>query len=285
MIIKKIIYSIFFIIMSLNGVAQNKVTIDSLLYQLKIASTDSVKADLYNNLCWNYRVDSPKLGYDYGTKALNIYIEQKNIFKQCNVLNKLGINKRNIGEYSAALDNFYKILSIAEKPLCNLEIAYANNNIADIYSRLEKYDKALEFVDKALPLFQSVNNKFGIAYNYNLKGSIYESQKNWNQALNYYKLSLDLRLKTNDIAGAATSFIHIGDCCLELHLPDVALTYYKKGIEYYDKAGFSNYGQSYISLGKYYAAKKKLSKSSQIFECGNCQGSTNEEPNIHPKGQ
>lgn len=261
MIIKKIIYSIFFIIMSLNGVAQNKVTIDSLLYQLKIASTDSVKADLYNNLCWNYRVDSPKLGYDYGTKALNIYIEQKNIFKQCNVLNKLGINKRNIGEYSAALDNFYKILSIAEKPLCNLEIAYANNNIADIYSRLEKYDKALEFVDKALPLFQSVNNKFGIAYNYNLKGSIYESQKNWNQALNYYKLSLDLRLKTNDIAGAATSFIHIGDCCLELHLPDVALTYYKKGIEYYDKAGFSNYGQSYISLGKYYAAKRNYPKA------------------------
>ncbi len=181
-------------------------------------------------------------------------------------MNKLGINKRNIGEYSAALDDFYKILSIAVSPLCNLEIAYANNNIADIYSRLEKFDKALEFTDKAFPLFQSVGNKTGIAYNLNLKGSIYESKKDWKNALNYYKLGLELRLKINDISGAATSFVHIGDCCLESNLPDSALAYYKKGIEYYDKAGFINYGQSYFSFGKYYAAKKDYKKAIYYLE-------------------
>ncbi len=266
MTFKKITYTIFFLITGINGIAQNKAIIDSLLYQLNITSADSIKADIYNNLCWNYRVDSPKLGYEYGIKALKIYVERKNVIKQCNVLNKLGINKRNLGEYSAALDDFYKILSIAESPLCNLEIAYANNNIADIYSRLEKYDKALEFTDKAFPLFQLVGNKTGIAYNLNLKGSIYESKKDWKNALNYYKLGLELRLKINDISGAATSFVHIGDCCLELNLPDSALVYYKKGIEYYDKAGFTNYGTSYISLGKYHAAKKNYKKAIYYLE-------------------
>ncbi len=266
MAFKKIIYTILFLITAINGMAQNKAIIDSLLYQLNIASVDSVKADIYNHLCWNYRVDSPRLGYEYGTKALKIYVERKNILKQCNVLNKLGINKRNLGEYSAALDDFYKTLSIAESPLCNLEIAYANNNIADIYSRLEKYDKALEFTDKAFPLFQSIDNKKGIAYNLNLKGSIYESKKDWKNALNYYKLGLEFRLKIKDISGAATSLVHIGDCCLELNLPDSALVYYKKGIEYYDKAGFTNYGTSYISLGKYHAAKKNYMKSIYYLE-------------------
>jgi len=256
MILKGIIFFVVMLIASSNGIAQNKAIIDSLLQQLQIASNDTVKAKIYNSLCWNYRVDSPKLGYEYGLKALDIYVSQKNIQRQCNVLNKLGINKRNTGEYSAALDNYFRILSIAEKPQCTLEIAYANNNIADIYSRLEKYDKALEFTGKALPLFQSISNEEGIAYNFNLNGTVYQNLKEWDEALKFFKLSLGLRLKIKDISGAASSFINIGDCCLELNQPDSAYFYFKKGIEFYDKAGFSNYGRSYISLGKYYAAKK-----------------------------
>lgn len=256
MVPKRVFFFFAILLTGYNGIAQNKAIIDSLLHRLQIAGNDTVKAKIFNTLCWNYRVDSPKLGYAYGLKALDIYIAQKNIQRQCNVLNKLGVNKRNLGEYSAALDHFFQILNIAEKPQCILEIAYANNNIADIYSRLEKYDKALEFTSKALPLFQSVNNDEGIAYNYNLNGTIYQNLEEWEKALKFFKLSLGLRLKIKDISGAASSLINIGDCCLELNQPDSAYFYFKKGIEFYDKAGFSNYGRSYLSLGKYYVAKK-----------------------------
>jgi len=261
MVPKRVLFFFVILLTSFSSIGQNKAIIDSLLHQLQNASNDTVKAKIYNTLCWNYRVDSPKLAYEYGLKALEIYTKQNNIHRQCNVLNKLGINKRNLGEYSAALDHFFQILDIAEKPLCNLEIAYANNNIADIYSRLEKYDKALEFTGKALPLFQSTGNKEGIAYNYNLNGTIFQNQNDWNKALEYFKLSLELRLKIDDISGAASSYINIGDCFLELNQPDSAYFYFQKGIAYYDKAGFSNYGKSYISLGKYYVAKKNYKEA------------------------
>jgi tetratricopeptide (TPR) repeat protein len=240
MILRRFFCFVFLYIIGINAIAQNRAIIDSLIQRLQITTTDSARAELYNKLCWNYRVDSPRLGYDFGVKALNIYERQKNILKQCNILNKLGINKRNTGEYSAALDNFYKILSIAEEPSCTLEIAYANNNIADIYSRLEKYDKALEFSNKALTFFRSADNKTGIAYNYNLNGTIFQNMKDWKKALLYFKMSLDLRLKMNDVSGAASSYVNIGDCYRELNLPDSALTYYNKGIAFYNKAGFSN---------------------------------------------
>ncbi len=261
MIHKRYFGLVIFLFLGFSAIAQNRAIIDSLILLLHNTSSDSVKAELYNELCWNYRVDSPRLGYDYGVKALNIYESQKNILKQCNILNKLGINQRNTGEYSAALDNFFKILSIAEEPLCALEIAYANNNIADIYSRLEKYDKALEFSNKALKIFQSVDNKTGIAYNYNLSGTIFQNKFDWNKALMFFNMSLDLRLKMKDISGAASSLINIGDCYRELNMPDSALTYYHKGIAYYKMAGFTNYGQSYIGLGKYYATKKNYQES------------------------
>jgi signal transduction histidine kinase len=255
---KLLIFCFALLLAGLDGIAQNKAIIDSLLYKLQMTNDNTEKAIIYNSLCWNYRVDSPKLGYEYGLKALDIYTQQQNILRQCNVLNKLGINKRNLGEYSAALDHFFQILNLAKKPECNLEIAYANNNIADIYSRLEKYDKALEFAGKALPLFQSIGNKEGIAYNYNLEGTIYQYQNKWEKALTFFKLSLALRLNISDVAGAASSYINIGDCCLELDQPDSAYYYIQKGIEYYNKAGFANYGRSYISLGKYYTAKNNF---------------------------
>jgi signal transduction histidine kinase len=261
MAVKRIVYTIFILLLGCSSIAQKRAVIESLLTHLKIVESDTAKADIYNDLCWNYRVDSPKLGYECGLKALAIYTQQKNILKQCNVLNKLGINKRNTGEYSAALDNFYKILDIAERPSCNLEIAYAYNNIADIYTRLEKFDKAIEFINKALPIFKLEGNNIGIAYNLNLNGTIYQNKKDWAEALKYLKLGLNIRLKMNDVAGAASSFVNIGNCCLELNIPDTALVYFRKGIEYYDKAGFTNYGQSYISLGRYYSAKKDYPKA------------------------
>jgi signal transduction histidine kinase len=265
-LLRNIICIICLSIIGLNGWTQNRAIIDSLLIQLNNSKSDSVKADICNELCWNYRVEYPKLGYEYGLKALNYYIQEKKIVKQCNILNKLGINKRNTGEYSASLDQFFRILNIAEKPSCNLELAYANNNIADIYSRLEKYDKANEFADHALALFQSENNKNGIAYNYNLRGVIYQNQKVYRSASKFFRQSLEIRLQQNDKAGAASSFINIGDCYLELNMPDSALDNYKKGIAYYDKAGFANYGRSYISLGRYYAAKKDYREAIKYLE-------------------
>lgn len=263
---KRFISLVIFLFIWFSAIAQNRAMIDNLLLQLRNTTSDSVKAELYNELCWNYRVDSPKLGYDYGLKALNIYVSQKNILKQCNILNKLGINKRNIGEYSLALDHYFNILSIAVVPLCTLEIAYANNNIAEIYSRLEKYDKAIEFSQKALTIFKTVDNKKGIAYNYNLNGTIFQNKKDWNKALLFFKAGLEIRLMINDIPGAASSLINIGDCYLELNLPDSALTNYNNGIEFYKKAGFTNYGQSYIGLGKYYSTKKNYKESIRYLE-------------------
>ena len=100
----------FFLLISINCYTQNTKTVDSLNNKLKTALNEIEKADIYTELCWNYRDNQPVLAFEYGTKALKIYILQNNISKQCNVLNKLGIAKRNSGEFSAALDYFFQVI-------------------------------------------------------------------------------------------------------------------------------------------------------------------------------
>jgi len=258
--IKKIIYILVLIFISNTCFAQNMKDVETLLKKLEQASNDTIKAGIYKDLCWIYRSDNLKLAADYGVKALQLYTLHNHILGQCDVLNKLGIVKRNTGEYSLALDYFFKILSIAEQPLCNNEIAYANNNICDVFIRLERFDKALEFADKALPLFSISNDKSGIAYNLNLKGLIYKNQKKWNNALPFFKQSLDIRLQIKHQVGIATSWQYIADCYLELNLIDSAYLYYKKSLDLFIKNG-EKPGLSYIGMGKYFAAKKNYKKA------------------------
>ncbi len=98
-----------------------------------LASMDLEKrANLLYDLCWKHRADSPFLAIEYGNKAY-LYFEKLNLpCKQSEVLNKLGIVKRNLGQYSLARDNFAKAISIADSETCLHQKAYAYNNLGDI---------------------------------------------------------------------------------------------------------------------------------------------------------
>jgi len=251
--IKKIIYIALLLFYSVNIFAQNNKVVDSLLIRLGHTTTDSAKANIYKELCWELRNDNITSANDYGLKALTIYVQQKNILGQCDVLNKLGIVKRNSGEYSKAMEYFFKVFSTAQQPLCNKEIAYSNNNICDIYMRLEEYDKALEFVEKADKLFRLLGDKAGLAYVFNQKGLIYENLKKWTQALVNFKQSLDMRINLRQPDAIAVSLQNIGDCYVELNQLDSAFKSYQKSSGLFAKY---NNKSAYLGLGKYYISVK-----------------------------
>lgn len=254
---KKLISVIILLIISYDCIAQNKAIVDSLILRLNDLKSDTAKAHVYSDLCWEYRNSDIKLAYNYGSRALALYTAQNDILGQCQILNRLGIVKRNTSEYAIALDCFFKILSIAELPTCNSEVAYANNNICDIYTLLEKYDKALEYAEKAYPIFQAENNKLGIAYNLNLKGIVYKNLKLWNKALSNFTQSINIRKKIGHQSGVASSLGHIGDCYMELNQYDSAFICYNKSLELNEQAGSqTGIGFCYLGLGKYYAANK-----------------------------
>jgi tetratricopeptide (TPR) repeat protein len=77
--------------------------------------------------------------------------------------NLLGITYDSKGDYSKALDCYFKSLFINIKRKDVLSSAYKYNNIGLIMHRLELYPKAINYYNRALAIWKKRDNKQGIS--------------------------------------------------------------------------------------------------------------------------
>jgi len=239
---------------SFSSYSQSRAVIAELKNKLSYAAIDSTKATILNQLCWNYRYLNPDSAYLYGEQALLIYRKTDNFAGQSDILNKMGVAKRNMGDYPAALDCYFKALNISSDHNLLRELAYANNNIGDIYHRLENYTEAIVYVDKALKHFAEVNDSVGIAYAYNRKGEAYKGAKEWKMALESLYKAQNIRNKLSNKDMEAATWINIANCYFELHMLDSALIGYNKSIELLYDINEYERPSAHLGLGKYYFA-------------------------------
>ncbi|RXP60870.1 tetratricopeptide repeat protein [Lutibacter sp. HS1-25] len=237
------------------GYSQTNSKTESLLSVLKTKTIDSDKAEIYAELCWENRYNDFKVALNYGNKAIEIYSKQKNIAGQCKVLNFLGVSKKQHGDYSAALDYHFKVLDMNIEP-DNIEIAYAYNNIGEIYRLLGKNEEAIEYANKALKINELIHNEAGMSYNLILIGSVLGSEEKWDEALIKFKSALQLRVNNGNPERLSIMNYHIGNYFLKLNQPDSALVYYQQSIDGFKKSNGTDMSQ--IVYGKYYAATKQL---------------------------
>lgn len=150
---------LLFLICSSFGLAQNQVRIDSLLTQLP--HTQGIKkADIYNELSWEYHNDDPEKAISYAEQAL--YISQKKDYKKgtAKSLNNIGKTYRGLLEYTEALKYFFLALPFYEnEPTLRLEYALCRKDIGDVYKSRGVYKQAMINYHKAKDEFLKLNAK------------------------------------------------------------------------------------------------------------------------------
>lgn len=145
------------------------------------------------------------------------------------------------GDYSKALDFFFKSLKITEE-LGNKEgMARQFGNIGIVYAEQENYVKALEYFNKALEINVSIGNKV--------------NQANWLGNIGLvYKKQGDQLIKQGDSAGAYLSY-------------PKALDHYfqalKIGEEFWDKKRIE---LQHGNIGSYYLKMKEYEKALEYFQ-------------------
>lgn len=126
----------------------------------------------------------------------------------------LGLLYNNMGDYTLALDNYYRCIEYArwneeEDPGMMGKIM---NNIGTVFMNQNKFEDALRFYREAIVYKEKAGNKKDLASTYNNIGSIYMTTNAYDSALYYFNISLDLRKEADDRRGLGIVYKNIGEC-------------------------------------------------------------------------
>jgi signal transduction histidine kinase len=168
--------------------------------------------------------------------AEEIFIRIADRYGLAAVNNQLGILKANQNRFPEALDHFFKAakgFESSREKNAKTNAASAYQNIANIYTATESYDKALENYETAIRLFSALGNEdASIAMNIASKGLVYQKQNRHAEALRAYREAEKILIsKNND--GSALVFVQswIGSAYLSLKQYDLSLEYSNKALK------------------------------------------------------
>lgn len=238
------------------------VTEDSLLSLLKILPDDTNKVNVLNELSWTLKYNNPDTAVILSIQALSI-AEKLSVssVKELALGGKKGVSSSlgNLGaynflkgDYSKALDYYFKAMKVDEELNNKKRIASHYGNIGIVYRNQADYSKALEYYLKALKIDEELKNspdktlelagKKGMATRLGNIGIVYDEQADYQKALDYYLKALKIDEELNNKNGMAIRLGNIGVVYFNQaeefrQLSDTAKTneYYSKALDYYQK--------------------------------------------------
>ncbi|MBK8723554.1 MAG: tetratricopeptide repeat-containing sensor histidine kinase [Saprospiraceae bacterium] len=238
---------------------------DSLLYLIDNEKNDTLRAHHLITLCRQLRTEFPELAFKYGLKSQEIYDKYNLNYEKCKLYNYLGIIKRNVTDYAASVEYFYKAVALAKEANCNDELAYAYNNLAESFLNIENKNESLEYYNLSNSIFLQTKNFKGLGFNLFSLGIYYSRLNEIEKAKTFFEKSLYYKLKYHDNRSIASNYLQIGRCYLVKCNFDSALIYFRKAEDLNEIANEGLYTHLYFFYGYFYSQKNEIDKAIQYF--------------------
>lgn len=208
-----------FFLMSQNS---NHKIIDSLLLEIDRQEVDSLKVDLYQEICINVKKDLNKLTF-YNNKVF----ELSNSIKYCrgkgfyyynlSLIHRIK-DKDDIKSTKKALEFFSKIKDTNYILLTKYQLAVS-------FSNIEKYEDAKKVALESLQLSQKISNYKLTGDFYSFLGFIHYRQKKLAQSFKYYKNALGFYEKNKNDNDKDALYVYISYVLTDLEMYNEALYY------------------------------------------------------------
>jgi len=229
-----------FLLMSVLVFSQDQVRVDSLEKLLKKAKTDSIKADLLNQLFDEHIKSDTSMARDFADKAYRL--SRKSQYSKGIADYYLKLAKLNIArdDFRQARNNIQQFIDMNED-LGNL-IAAAGGYHAMGYClyNLQDYNLSMEYYNEALKIREEINDSIGLIESYSFFGNMYNRRGNHPMALDYHYKLLDIYESTGNRAGLADCYSSIGWTLGNQGDHTQALEYHHKALETLEVLGDSN---------------------------------------------
>ncbi len=160
------------------------------------------------------------LQYDQGkfTEALKLILQSLKYREEANDVKGIAdsyiwlgvINEKGLNKNEEALKYYRGALGTYRKAGMEDRMAYAYNNIGNVYYNTNKFDSSLHYYMKSLDIKKKNPDPFQLGSAYNNIANVYTDLRDYTQALKYYDTALSYKEQSEDYAGIATHYINVG---------------------------------------------------------------------------
>ena len=184
---------------------------------------------------------SQKHSYDKAQKYYENYLQE--VDQHCDyeekiyILNNLGANNLNQGNFPEAIQNFKEAIQVLESSQLNNKnkwLSALNNNLGYSYSCIQQYENAIRHHTTALEIEKTISQgSEGMASILNNIGIAYSNLRQFQKSIQVYNEALEIQIKYSGEKNpnAAKTYDNIGTAYLRSGQPIRAIEYHSKGLE------------------------------------------------------
>lgn len=220
--------------------------------------------DSLAKICWELRESDSDSSLIVGLLALNL-ADKHGLNKQISKLsNYVGVvHMHYLYKYKESIKYFQRALQTSIALKDSLQMAYAYNNLGDVYLMSGNIPLALQYAQISFTIFDKLKNESGLAYAYINLAEAYRENKEYKKSLEYFNKASQIRKVLNSpedmgfvLFNEAKTFEEVGDY-------EKAMSFYKQSLELsYDVSDFryvswclSGIANVYFAEGNYQSAE------------------------------
>ncbi len=214
----------------------NEVMKEAISVATSLSKVDSsLVGEMYNDMGMNYEsfTNDSESAEKYLTTALKYLQNSDAISTKADAKSNLASLYVKTGKYQKAVDLFLEVYEIDKKVGNKRKISSSLNNIGRVYIDWKKYDTGIEYYLNSIELLDTINDKPDLAIRYNNIGAAYMLKKEYGKAIVWIDKATKIDEQHNNI--------------------------YRLPIRYY------NLGTSYYSLKNFHKAKYYMEKSKNLY--------------------
>lgn len=241
------------------GKLKHKALAYALKYNLKREAADS-----YKSLAYDIAENKAPKKKEYFLKAISLYRQTGDFFKEAETFNELSIIYNEIDEPAVSIKYAQEAVKI-KKRIKQYNLYKEYTMLALNYRTLGKYQDALSYALAAEKATQSSDaDGLWLSIINNLIGTIYSELKFHDKSVEYYKKAIDIAKKNNDTEGVTAITVNTARGLYNRNKYSEALEILDNGFKY-NTGGYcdAEYPSLYILL---YCELKKFNKARPYYE-------------------
>ncbi len=161
--------------------------------------------------CWENRNSRPEQSMELGLKAIELADSLNDHYNHVKAHSFTGVAYRLLGDYSNAIELFFRGLHLSRKYKIPQQEGYAYINIANLYIYIEFYSQALENLQPAMEIAREIGDKEMLSYTFLNMGRVLMHLDRIDEAIESINHALEIREETGNVPGQAVCYKYLGD--------------------------------------------------------------------------